>query len=259
MPSAAASWPRRDVADHHEERCASCGVELGPGEVVRWASGVGLHPICAGPPVRPPATEVEQLWDDCLPIETSPAALHYLRQRGLHMAALRLDMVRVLRSGYPCPPWAYYGFRGWAETGHRLIVPVYDHAGRMRLVRGWRWQEDDSPKRLAAAGCSVKGLVMAAGRGLELLRGELPEWYVSPKVLIAEGEPDALAATVCCPDWCVLGIAPGCWCQELAGRIPAGSRASIQTDDDEPGDKYAQQIAETLKGRCEITRAHARR
>jgi hypothetical protein len=274
MAAAQASWPRRDVADHHEERCAGCGLELGPGEVVRWASGVGCHPICADPPTRPPAAEVEQLWEDCLPVETSPAALRYLRQRGLHMAALRLDMVRLLRPRYSCPAWARYGSRSWAETGHRLIVPVYDHAGRMRLVRGWRWEDDDrgivrvhddwrsrwvaagqSPKRLAAAGCSVKGLVMAGGRGLEMLRGELPEWYVAPEVVIEEGEPDALAANVRWPDRCVLGIAPGCWCEEVAGRIPGGSSVVIRTDPDDAGNRYAEQIAETLRGRCRIERA----
>lgn len=274
MLGAATSWPRRDVADHHEERCAGCGVELGAGEVMRWASGAGLHPICADPPARPPVDEVEQLWHSCLPVEMSPAALHYLRQRGLHMAALRHDAARLLRPGYSCPPWARYGSRSWAETGHRLIVPVYDHAGKMRLVRGWRWEPDclekssnlvekqearPVPKRLAAVGCSVRGLVMAAGLGLMLLRGELPDWSYPARVLIVEGEPDALAATACCPDWAVLGIVSGCWCEELAGRIPAGARVSIQTDEDEPGERYAKQIAETLRGRCDVTRAYARR
>jgi hypothetical protein len=175
------------------------------------------------------------------------------------MAALRLDAVRVLPEGYSCPPWARYGRRSWAETGHRLIVPVYDHAGRMRLVRGWRWQDDDSPKRLAAAGCSVRGLVMAAGRGLELLRGELPEWVYPARVLVAEGEPDTLAATVGLPEWCVLGIAPGCWCEELASRIPAGAIVRIRTDADDAGDKYAEQLAATLVGRCgELKRARRR-
>jgi hypothetical protein len=178
-------------------------------------------------------------------------------------------MVRVLPPGYSCPPWAYYGFRGWAETGHRLIVPVYDHAGRMRLVRGWRWQPERPekssnlvekpearpvPKRLAAAGCSVKGLVMAAGRGLELLRGELPEWVYPARVLVVEGEPDTLRAAIQWPDWCVLGIAPGCWCQELAGRVPPGSRVLIRTDADDAGDKYAASIGETLRERCEVSR-----
>jgi len=158
-------------------------------------------------------------------------------------------MVRLLPLG-ECPDWARYGSRSWAATGHRLIVPVYDHAGRMRLVRGWRWQDDDSPKRLAAAGYSVKGLVMAGGLGLALLRGELPGWMTRPRVLIVEGEPDFLRANLEWPDWCVLGIAPGCWCEELAGRIPAGSKVRLRTDDDEPGKRYAVSIAETLRGRC---------
>lgn len=280
MATASASWPRRDVGDHHEERCAGCGVELGPGEVVRWASGVGCHPICAEPPARPPASEVEQLWGDCYRLRdwwrpgTRGVAQARLYLSGRGLLAPQLDMVRVLPEGYSCPPWARYGSRSWAETGHRLIVPVYDHAGRMRLVRGWRWQDDDqgivrvhddwwrqwaaaaqSPKRLAAAGCSVKGLVMAAGRGLELLRGELPHWLYPAQVLVTEGEPDTLAATASWPDWCVLGIAPGCWCDELAGRVPSGAQVVLRTDADEAGDRYAAAIAETLQGRCSVRRA----
>jgi DNA primase len=147
-------------------------------------------------------------------------------------------------------PWARYGSRSWAETGHRLIVPVYDHAGRLALVRGWRWEPDDSPKRLAAAGCSVRGLVVAGGLGLQLLRGELPEWIYPARVVIEEGEPDTLAATLRWPGHCVIGIVPGCWCPELAARIPAGAEVLIRTDPDEAGERYAQQIAESLRGRC---------
>jgi hypothetical protein len=249
------------VADHHEERCAGCGVEVGPGDVVRLTCGAGYHPICHDPPPRPPPSEVENFWASCLSLgecrdETLSDcfdAAKYLDRRGL-LWGVR-DMVRVMPRHHRCPPWARYGGRSWQQTGHLLIVPVYDHAGRMRLVRGWRWQDDDSPKRLAAWGLSVKGLVMAAGRGLEMLRGELPEWYVSPEVVIEEGEPDTLAATVRWPDRCVLGIAPGCWCQELAGRIPGGSSVVIRTDPDEAGNRYAEQIGETLKGRCRIERA----
>jgi len=178
-------------------------------------------------------------------------------------------MIRVLRTDRRCPSWARYGDRSWAEMGPRLIVPVYDHAGRLALVRGWRWEPKDLdkssilvekpegrsvPKRLAAAGCSVRGLVMAGGQGLKLLQGELPGWLYPARVLVTEGEPDTIRATAQWPDWCVLGIAPGCWCEELAGRVPSGSRVLIRTDADEAGDRYAAAIGETLRERCEVRR-----
>jgi hypothetical protein len=95
---------------------------------------------------------------------------------------------------------------------------------------------------------------MAAGRGLSMLRGELPEWLAPWLVLIVEGEPDWLRATVQWPDWAVLGIASGSWCPELAGRVPGGAQGVRRTDADEAGDRYAEQIAETLKGRCGVRR-----
>jgi hypothetical protein len=176
------------------------------------------------------------------------AAAKYLNGRGLLRGSH--GAIRLLPDWYDCPSWARYGRRSWAQTGHRLIVPVYDHAGRLGLVRGWRWDDDDSPKRLQAAGQSVKGLVMAAGLGLAMLRGELPDWHYPAQVAIVEGEPDAIAATARLTSWCVLGIVPGCWCNELASRIPAGAVVEIGTDTDEPGQRYAEQIAETLRGRC---------
>lgn len=255
-----AGWPRRESADHHEELCPACEVPLAGSPVVRTFEGEGYHEICWDPPRRPPAEEVASFWEGCLrigdPSEETLGdrwdAARYLATRGL-LFGIR-DSVRVLPRGADCPPWARYGSRCWTETGHRLIVPVYDHAGRLALVRGWRWEPDDSPKRLAAAGCSVRGLVVAGGLGLQMLRGELPEWQCRARVLIAEGEPDALAATIRWPDQCVLGIVPGCWCPELAARIPSGATIVIRTDQDEAGERYAQQIGESLRGRCDVRR-----
>jgi hypothetical protein len=253
-------WPRPDLANHRE-RCVRCGVGLGAAPAVRLVEGEVYHPICHDPPARPPADEVRQFWDGCLELaeaieRRSPGGLgaaKYLSRRGLLRSSA--GRIRLLPSGYRCPPWARYRGRSWAATGHRLIVPVYDHAGRLALVRGWRWEDGDSPKRLAAAGCSVKGLVMAAGLGLQMLRGELPEWLYPALVLVVEGEPDTLRAGREWPEWCVLGIAPGCWIDELASRVPAGARVLLRTDADEAGDRYAIHVAETLKRRCDVRRA----
>jgi hypothetical protein len=202
---------------------------------------------------RPPTTEVLAMWQAARPpvLAGCRGAAEYLHRRGLLGGG---DYVRVLPADYRCPSWARYGRRSWVQTGHRLIVPVYDHAGRLRLVRGWRWQDDDSPKRLAAAGCSVKGLVMTAGRGLALLLDRLPTWIHLLRLLIVEGEPDFLAAVRAWADWCVLGIVSGSWTDELAQRVPAGTRVLIRTDADAAGDKYARRIAETLRHCREVDR-----
>jgi DNA primase len=55
-------------------------------------------------------------------------------------------------------------------------------------------------------------------------------------------------------DWCVLGIVSGSWTDELAQRVPAGTRVLIRTDADAAGDKYARRIAETLRHCREVDR-----
>ena len=44
----------------------------------------------------------------------------------------------------------------------------------------------------------------------------------------------------------------------LAARIPTGASVVIRIHHDEPGERYAQQIAASLHGRCRIFRSSAR-
>lgn len=249
-------WPRYDTA-RHGERCALCGEGFGGIKVVRLFGGRAYHQTCWDRPRWPRQAEVVDMWLACdPPVLADYEAARYLHSRGLLVGGLNL--VRVLPRDYPCPPWAKYGGRSWAALGYRLIVPVYDHRGQLRLVRGWRW-DGVEPKRVAAAGCEVRGLVMANPVALELLNARPDaEWWQAPaKVAIVEGEPDWMTAAAAWRDWAVIGIAAGSWSEELAERIPSGARVVIWTDDDDAGDKYAEHIAETLRGRCDVKRAKA--
>ena len=116
-------------------------------------------------------------------------------------------------------------------------------------------------KSLASRG-SAAGLVLADPIGLALLRGaredEGMRW--SGLVVFAEGEPDMWAyATKAgrCKNgetYAVFGIEAGSWTAEHAERIPDGARVLLETHDDAAGDRYADQIAATLAGRCTIKR-----
>lgn len=287
--TAATSWPRRDVADHHEERCAGCGVELGPGEVVRLKCGVGYHERCWWPGPRPPSWQALNLWLRCRRLTDvltaeDEAALRYLLCRKVASGAFEHDLARLIPSELPAalhPPWAFYGQTCWAQAGYRIVVPVWDEAGRMRALRGWRW-DGGEPKRVSPMGEGIsQGLVMANQRGLELLRGELPPanipirrtaWFFGlalgladvphdpPKperhtkhtpVAIVEGEPDFLTYAGKHPGWAVLGIYSGSWSGEIAARVPSGCEVYVRTHHDAAGSKYLQAVASSLGARCD--------
>lgn len=235
---------------HHRERCLRCGLPLGP-TCVRRRDGRALHHGCESAARWPPEGEVQELWRLCRPAVLSGdrEAAGYLHSRGL----LGGDLVRVMPAGAPCYSWTRWGGKSWAAAGYRLIVPVYDAGGRLRLLRAWRWRASlatSGPKRIAAKGCQVKGLAMANAAGIRMLRhGDRVA-----DVVIAEGEPDYLTAARVWPGAAVLGIVSGSWCEELALRIAGGSWVAIWTDHDKAGDRYAEQIVESLRGRCRIER-----
>jgi hypothetical protein len=275
------TWPRDDAA-HPRERCASCGDGFGSSKVVRLFGGRAYHELCWWGLEPPPLGEAEQLWAKCWPVRKS-AADAYLTARKLLPNPLIDDLVRILPIHLPeddHPSWAWW-WRPWTVDGFRLVVPVYDAQGRMRLLRGWRWQPvPDLPsgwsqpaKRMAPKGVSGRGLVMANPKGLQLLRGELPQagcwepWRQPddppellpghPPIVVLEGEPDWLSGARTWPDWCVLGIYSGSWTPEIAARMPDGAEVYVWTDPDEAGDRYLSQIADSLRGRCKVWRAAA--
>ena len=74
-------------------------------------------------------------------------------------------------------------------------------------------------------------------------------------VVICEGVPDWIKAATSWSDGAedvpaVFGIVAGSWTPEIAARVPTRTRVVICTHDDPAGDRYAAQIAETLRERC---------
>jgi DNA primase len=217
-------------------------------------------------PKYPPADEVAAVWAIARPVGDDAEAADYLASRGLDVDAIELgDLARVLPRDAELPRWASIGRRPWTATGHRLAVPVYDAAGAMHAVRGWRWCDGETPKRLASAGHSVCGLVLADPLARQLFAtGAAPTWWPAELpivVVIAEGEPDYLAWATRTREAdemppAVLGI-PGAsaWTAEIAARIPNGARVILRTDHDAAGEKYAAEMARTIGKRCTLLRA----
>jgi DNA primase len=224
-------------------------------------------PVARAPIAKPypPADEIGALWALCRAATEDPEVGQWLEGRGLAPAAIaRYDVARALPAGASLPPWASY--RGdpekrakaepWAALGYRLVVPLYDAGGVIRSVRARAIVPTDGPKALPPTGYAAKGLIMADPlASMMLALGEWPE-HAEKRVVISEGEPDFLtwasrgtgARTLA-----VLGLAgSGQWTKEIADRIPDGSTVIVRTDQDDAGDRYAEQITATLWGRCTI-------
>ncbi len=189
----------------------------------------------------PPLYEVEALWSSTGQLGEGERA--WATARGID-ADLISDLARCLPVDGDLPRWASYQGKSWRETGHRVVVPVFDTAGAMRSVRAIRVTDGDSPKRLPPGGHKAAGLVMACEFGQGMLRGS----YVPTRLLVLEGEPDFLSSLAYpWPEvYARIGITSGSWTVEFAARIPAGTTVILGTHNDAPGEKYAKAIAETL-------------
>jgi hypothetical protein len=203
----------------------------------------------------PPADEVAALWDACRPVSDDEQASFALVARLVDPDAVaRLDLARAIPVGTRLPRWARYRGMSWLETGHRMLLPVYDHMGRRQSLRAWRvTTEGDSPKRLPPGGFKASGLVLANERGRAVLSGELRIF----RLLITEGEPDTIVRSVVNPDEAIVGIVSGSWNDDFARRVPYGSEVIIRTHTDEAGDKYAATVAESVRGRAVVRRLAA--
>lgn len=219
------------------------------------------------PPERayPAAHEVLAVWSAARPVADVKRCAAALALRGLFPSP---DVARALsdppgaiahpgsasrqQSEAPqLPSWARYQGRSWFETGHRVLLPIFDPLGNLRSLRAWQVARDAlGPKRLPPAGHKTTELVLANELGLALLR--VP---VDPaRLLIAEGEPDFLSLCQQYPGVAVLGVMSGSWTEAFARRIPYGSLVTIRTHRDPAGDRYADNIAKTLAGRALVKR-----
>ena len=216
------------------------------------------------PPPRsyPPVAEVLSLWKACRPVMDDAGAASWCASRGFDGYAIEdRDLARALPAAAVVPRWATYQGRPWTETGHRLLIPVFDAAGAMRSVRTIRIEGNgDTPKRLPPAGHRAAGLVLADPLARLLLAGQEREAWPSPlRVVIVEGEPDFLTWGTRFSDAdenapAVVGVLSGAWTSEHAARIPDGAEVSIWTHNDCAGDHYADEVGRSLAARCSVSR-----
>jgi hypothetical protein len=196
----------------------------------------------------PKPQDVKALWESALPTGQVECADMMLYLRGLAPDA---DLARALPDGAVLPDWARFRGETWVETGHRVIVPAYDHEGTRRSVRAWATTPGyEGPKRLPPAGHKATGLVLANQWALEMLHASAAPC----RLLIGEGEGDYLALCQAYPCTAVIGVVNGSWSDAFAERVPFGSEVMVRTHRDEAGERYAQAILKSVKGRAVVKR-----
>lgn len=79
----------------------------------------------------------------------------------------------------------------------------------------------------------------------------LRAWLVEPRDHVVQPQPSARARR----RWATLGVEAGSWGDDLARRIPSGSRVIVRTDHDMAGERYAEAITASLAHRCDVRRA----
>jgi len=197
----------------------------------------------------PPQPEVTSTWESGYATECIEEAQSMLASRGLAPDA---GSARAIGDETELAGWARYRGQSWRETGHLVMLPVYDCLGQMRSLRGWQCRTGyDGPKRLPAAGHRSNELVLANDAALAILR----EPGCPKRILVSEGEPSFLSLCQAYPGTAIFGVMNGSWSSAFAERIPVGSMVGIRTDADRAGDRYAEEIARSLRDRAVVRRA----
>lgn len=208
--------------------------------------------------VLPTARELRDITAACVACDHDDEVASWMRSRAiLPEAVASLKLAAALRRDSQRVRWAHFQGVPWQQANLRVLVPMYDHTGRLRSMRARR-PGPGEPKSVSAV-CgpgSQRGLVMACQTARALMRRDAtPEEMGVGELWVFEGEVDFFSgAEQLVPDGnkAVLGVVEGSWTKEIAESIPSGLTVVIATDDEDSGvgDKYAAHIAETLAPRA---------
>jgi hypothetical protein len=201
-------------------------------------------------PEYPNAYELAALWAASRPVTTDTETAAHLASRKIDANIVaKLDLARTLAVRTPLPRWASYQGTPWTQTGHRLVLPVYDVDGAFRSVRAWRIIDGETPKRLPPGGHKAAELVLANAHALAWLQHSDALPYTAPplSLVVVEGEPDFLSRATLNVDEPVIGLMSGSWHQGFADKLPYGSEVVLRTHLDRAGDKYAADVMHSVR------------
>ena len=214
------------------------------------------------PRLPPPVVSVGALWAASKPVTDDADLARQLLGRCLDPAIIEdLDLARCLPQSGTIPKWAQSGSLSWWESGHRLLLPLWNVEGSLCSVHARLVEkvDGDRAKGLFPSGHTAKGLFLADSFARLLITEGIPKWWRQnepPSVIITEGAPDFLtvATHYGCSEYApaALGVVSGSWSDELAARIPTECRVVVKVHRDEAGAKYRDAIRRSLSGRCRV-------
>lgn len=213
------------------------------------------RPVVQAPARKPPAgypamSEVLEVWGRATRADEDREACRYLVGRLIDPVLVAdRSLARVIVP--PLPGWARTRAGTWHESGHRLVVRAFDALGRPYGLRAIQIQTNDPPKRIPPTGKRCSELVLANVATWKMLTGrDNPS-----RVIVVEGEPDFLSwGTI--TEEPIIGLVSGSWSEAFAASIPRGCRVVIRTHEDDAGERYAAEVAESLAGKdCTILRS----
>jgi hypothetical protein len=221
-------------------------------------------------PSRPARAELDAFARLLVPVTDDEEVSTWLRvEREINPEAVaERHLARALPTGAECPRWAHFRGRPWS-LGWRCIVPMVDETGAICGFRA-RWsrmvppplEDGKSGTKTAAMACgqgSAKGAVFADMQARAMFRAG----PAAPpaRLVIVEGEPDVFTWACQYGDEAsvgVIGVWSGGWTDRLAARIPDRSRLVVRTHHDADGNRYADEVIASLRGRCVVFRSKPR-
>lgn len=194
-----------------------------------------------------PFPEAVHIWHRaCLEKENAEtrAAFDYAQSRGLEQAIGRHLAILTRRNLHER---LRFRRRSWSATGHRLLAPLHDQAGRVVSLQGRRIVENDTPKSLNPYGAPARGTLFCNSWSRILLQGNWPAG--KPRVVyFGEGLTDHAALSLACWGQAVVS-APGVGnAEDAVGEWACGAWLRVILDRDDAGEKKVQEIADRAIG-----------
>ncbi len=249
-----------------EEVCAALGLELRdlypnarpcsplpPPKAKASASPVGSRKPRKKPPTFS-AEEARGVWEQARArsrddrfLDDDAEVYRYLS--GRHLAdGWDMGLFGILGPGMTLPG----RIQDWLRTGHRIVVPLFDHKGAIVSLQARTIHPNCEPKVLTPTGGRIKGTLFASEMGQQLLAGL---WQGPTVCILGEGLTDFLAMAprapvpvLNVPGATVAASSVGPWVREM--------RVILTLHDDTAGDTAADQVEQAAldAGACSIER-----
>ncbi len=196
----------------------------------------------------PPVDELRDMWEAAVAVTEDDLALSMLSDRGINIKSI-CDLCRVIPKNYDLPSWAIYrddthekGRYDWIMSGHRLIIPLYNHEGKIRSFKA-RCITGGSLKNVNPQDYSPAELCMAN----EAAQNMMADGSHADVAFFCEGEMDFLSLVSCDDSGAaIFGIYSGAWSGKHTERLNT-DRVIFLTDNDDAGDAYKMRLFESIR------------